>query len=99
MFENLGNKLQDILERLQREKTLTDAQVKAAMREIRMALLEADVNFGVAKEFVSRVSEKAVGQEVLGSLDAGQMVVKLVHDELIQKIGRASCRERVFRPV
>ena len=90
MFETLGNKLQDILERLQREKTLTDAQVKAAMREIRMALLEADVNFGVAKEFVARVSEKAVGQEVLGSLDAGQMVVKLVHDELIQTLGGES---------
>ncbi|AWN22707.1 signal recognition particle protein [Deinococcus irradiatisoli] len=90
MFESLGNKLQDILERLQREKTLTDAQVKAAMREIRMALLEADVNFGVAKEFVARVSEKAVGQEVLGSLDAGQMVVKLVHDELIQTLGGES---------
>jgi signal recognition particle subunit SRP54 len=90
MFETLGNKLQDILERLQREKTLTDAQVKVAMREIRMALLEADVNFGVAKEFVARVSEKAVGQEVLGSLDAGQMVVKLVHDELIQTLGGES---------
>ncbi|AZI41900.1 signal recognition particle protein [Deinococcus psychrotolerans] len=90
MFETLGNKLQDILERLQREKTLTDAQVKVAMREIRMALLEADVNFGVAKEFVSRVSEKAVGQEVLGSLNAGQMVVKLVHDELIQTLGGES---------
>ena len=90
MFETLGNKLQDILERLQREKTLTDAQVKAAMREIRMALLEADVNFGVAKEFVARVSEKAVGQEVLGSLNAGQMVVKIVHDELIETLGGES---------
>ncbi|WP_293913331.1 signal recognition particle protein [Deinococcus sp.] len=90
MFETLGNKLQDILERLQREKALTDAQVKVAMREIRMALLEADVNFGVAKEFVARVSEKAVGQEVLGSLNAGQMVVKLVHDELIETLGGES---------
>lgn len=87
MFEALGNKLQDILDRVGRESKLTDAQVKAAMREIRMALLEADVNFNVAKDFVARVSEQAVGQEVTGSLTAGQTVVKLVHDELIQTLG------------
>ncbi|MFC4456629.1 signal recognition particle protein [Deinococcus sonorensis] len=87
MFETLGNKLQDILERLRRESTLTETQVKAAMREIRMALLEADVNFGVARDFVARVSEKAVGTEVLGSLTAGQQVVKVVHDELIETLG------------
>ncbi|WP_019588280.1 signal recognition particle protein [Deinococcus apachensis] len=87
MFEALGNKLQDILDRVGRESKLTDAQVKAAMREIRMALLEADVNFNVAKDFVARVSEKAVGQEVTGSLTAGQTVVKLVHDELIETLG------------
>ncbi|MFC5849922.1 signal recognition particle protein [Deinococcus petrolearius] len=87
MFESLGNKLQDILDRVGRESKLTEGQVKTAMREIRMALLEADVNFGVAKEFVARVSEKAVGQEVLGSLNAGQTVVKLVHDELVETLG------------
>ena len=87
MFESLGNKLQDILDRVGRESKLTEAQVKTAMREIRMALLEADVNFGVAKEFVARVSEKAVGQEVMGSLNAGQTVVKLVHDELVETLG------------
>ncbi|ABF45735.1 MULTISPECIES: signal recognition particle protein [Deinococcus] len=87
MFEALGNKLQDILDRIGRESKLTDAQVKAAMREIRMALLEADVNFNVAKDFVAKVSEKAVGQEVVGSLTAGQTVVKLVHDELIETLG------------
>ncbi|ULH15222.1 signal recognition particle protein [Deinococcus sp. KNUC1210] len=90
MFENLGNRLQDILEKLRRESKLTEAQVKAAMREIRMALLEADVNFGVARDFVARVSEKAVGAEVLGSLTAGQQVVKLVHDELIETLGGKS---------
>lgn len=87
MFESLGNKLQDILDRLGRESKLTEAQVKASMREIRMALLEADVNFNVAKDFVAKVSEKAVGQNVLGSLNAGQTVVKLVHDELVQTLG------------
>ncbi|KQR08738.1 signal recognition particle protein [Deinococcus sp. Leaf326] len=87
MFESLGNKLQDILDRVGRESKLTEPQVKTAMREIRMALLEADVNFGVAKDFVARVSEKAVGQEVMGSLNAGQTVVKLVHDELVETLG------------
>ncbi|MEW6421674.1 MAG: signal recognition particle protein, partial [Deinococcota bacterium] len=87
MFEALGNKLQDILDRVGRESKLTGEQVKAAMREIRMALLEADVNFNVAKDFVAKVSEKAVGQEVTGSLTAGQTVVKLVHDELIETLG------------
>lgn len=87
MFESLGNKLQDILDRLGRESKLTEAQVKASMREIRMALLEADVNFNVAKDFVAKVSEKAVGQEVMGSLNGGQMVVKMVHDELVETLG------------
>lgn len=87
MFEALGNKLQDILDRVGRESKLTGEQVKTAMREIRMALLEADVNFNVAKDFVAKVSEKAVGQEVTGSLNSGQTVVKLVHDELIQTLG------------
>ncbi|AAF11391.1 signal recognition particle protein [Deinococcus radiodurans] len=92
MFESLGNKLQDILEKLGRERQLTEAQVKASMREIRMALLEADVNFGVAKDFVARVSEQAVGQQVLGSLNAGQTVIKLVHDELVQTLGGESAQ-------
>ncbi|WP_135228703.1 signal recognition particle protein [Deinococcus fonticola] len=87
MFESLGNKLQDILDRVGRESKLTEAQVKASMREIRMALLEADVNFNVAKDFVAKVSEQAVGQDVMGSLNAGQTVVKLVHDELVDTLG------------
>ncbi|SEJ04241.1 signal recognition particle subunit FFH/SRP54 (srp54) [Deinococcus reticulitermitis] len=92
MFESLGNKLQDILDKLGRERQLTEAQVKASMREIRMALLEADVNFTVAKDFVARVGEQAVGQQVLGSLNAGQTVVKLVHDELVQTLGGESAQ-------
>lgn len=95
MFESLGNKLQDILEKLQREKTLNEGQVKAAMREIRMALLEADVNFNVAKDFVAKVTQKAVGQEVMGSLNAGQMVVKIVHDELIETLGGKSVQPQL----
>jgi len=87
MFEALGNKLQDILDNLRKSSKLTEPQVKAAMREIRMALLEADVNFNVAKDFVARVSEKAVGQEVLSSLQPGHQVVKVVHDELVETLG------------
>ncbi|MFC6590819.1 signal recognition particle protein [Deinococcus lacus] len=87
MFETLGNKLQDILEKVGHEKALTEDQVKATMREIRMALLEADVNFGVAKDFVAKVSAQAVGQKLSGSLDAGQTVIKLVHDELVEMLG------------
>ena len=99
MFESLGNKLQDILDRLGRESKLTEAQVKASMREIRMALLEADVNFNVAKDFVAKVSEKAVGQNVLGSLNAGQTVVKLVHDELVQTLGGQTAQPELMRGV
>lgn len=87
MFETLGNKLQDILHRVGRESKLTEADVKAAMREIRMALLEADVNFTVAKDFIAKVSQKAVGAEVMESLNAGQMVVKIVNDELVEMLG------------
>jgi signal recognition particle subunit SRP54 len=68
MFENLGNKLQDIFDKLRQRGKLSDADVKAALREVRVALLEADVNFAVAKDFVARVQEKAVGQDVLNSL-------------------------------
>lgn len=87
MFDSLGSKLQDILDRLKKDSKLTEVQVKAAMREIRMALLEADVNFGVAKDFVAKVSEKALGQEVISGVNAGQMVVKIVHDELVETLG------------
>lgn len=87
MFETLGNKLQDILHRVGRESKLTEADVKAAMREIRMALLEADVNFTVAKDFIAKVSQKAVGTEVMESLNAGQMVVKIVNEELVEMLG------------
>lgn len=90
MFETLGNKLQDILAKVGGQETLSEDQVKATMREIRMALLEADVNFKVAKDFVAAVSEQMVGQKVggaSGELDAGQTIIKLVHDELVEMLG------------
>ncbi|MCA9875127.1 MAG: signal recognition particle protein [Anaerolineales bacterium] len=87
MFESLGSRLQSVFDNLQRRGKLTEEDVDAAMREVRLALLEADVNFKVVKSFVARVRERAVGQEVMRSLTPGQQVVKIVHDELITTLG------------
>jgi signal recognition particle subunit SRP54 len=87
VFESLGSRLQSVFDTLQRRGKLTEADVDKAMREVRLALLEADVNFKVVKNFVSRVRERAVGQEVMRSLSPGQQVVKIVHDELINTLG------------
>jgi signal recognition particle subunit SRP54 len=87
MFDSLGKKLQDIFEGLRGRGKLTENDVKTALREVRVALLEADVNFVVAKEFVAKVQEKAIGEEVLSSLTPGQQVVKIVYDELVETLG------------
>ncbi|MCP4360791.1 MAG: signal recognition particle protein [Chloroflexi bacterium] len=87
MFESLGNRLQTVFDGLQRHGKLTEADVDKAMREVRLALLEADVNYKVVKDFVGRVRERAVGQEVMRSLSPGQQVVKIVHEELITTLG------------
>jgi signal recognition particle subunit SRP54 len=87
MFENLGKRLQDIMDGLRGRGKLSENDVKAAMREIRVALLEADVNFNVAKDFIQKVQAKAVGTDVLNSLTPGQQVVKIVYDELVEMLG------------
>jgi signal recognition particle subunit SRP54 len=87
MFENLTNRLQDIFDGLGRVGKLTEADVDKAMREVRMALLEADVSLPVVKDFVKRVKDRAVGAEVSKSLKPGQMVVKIVHEELLTTLG------------
>jgi signal recognition particle subunit SRP54 len=87
VFETLGNRLQGTFDNLRRRGKLTESDVDAAMREIRLALLEADVNYKVVKDFVGRVRERAVGQEVMRSLTPGQQVVKIVHEELITTLG------------
>ena len=87
MSESLGSRLQSVFDNLQKRGKLTEADVDVAMREVRLALLEADVNFKVVKEFVARVRERAVGQEVMRSLTPGQQVVKIVHDELVRTLG------------
>ncbi len=87
MFESLGSRLQTVFDGLQRRGKLTEADVDKAMREVRLALLEADVNFKVVKSLVERVRERAVGQEVMRSLTPGQQVVKIVQEELVETLG------------
>ncbi|MGB0750059.1 MAG: signal recognition particle protein [Magnetospiraceae bacterium] len=86
MFENLSGKLGEVFERLKKRGALTEEDVSAALREVRLALLEADVALPVVKSFIAGVQEKAVGQEVLRSVTPGQMVVKIVHDHLIETL-------------
>ena len=87
MFESLSDKLQGVFQKLARKGKLSEADVDAALREVRLALLEADVNYRVVKEFVARVRERAVGAEVMHSLTPAQQVVKIVHEELIRLLG------------
>src|SRR6266516_1660481 len=87
MFETLSDRLQDVFARLRGHGRLSEAQVDAALREVRLALLEADVNFRVVKDFVSRVRARAVGEEVMRSLSPAQQVIKIVHEELIVTLG------------
>jgi signal recognition particle subunit SRP54 len=86
-FEALTQKLTDVFKRLKGKGKLSEADVKQAMREVKLALLEADVNFKVVKDLVQRISERAVGQEVMESLTPAQQVIKIVNDELIQLMG------------
>ncbi|MDO5551477.1 MAG: signal recognition particle protein [Lachnospiraceae bacterium] len=86
-FESLADKLQNVFKNLRGKGRLTEADVKAALKEVKMALLEADVSFKVVKQFISSVQERAVGEDVLGSLTPGQMVIKIVNEELIKLMG------------
>ncbi len=86
-FENLGDKLSEVFKGLKSKGSLTEKDIKTAMREVKLALLEADVNFKVVKDFVSSVSEKALGEGVLESLTPGQSVIKIVRDELAALMG------------
>ncbi|HEX5147360.1 MAG TPA: signal recognition particle receptor subunit alpha, partial [Conexibacter sp.] len=95
MFDTLAEKLQATLADVRGRGTLTEDDVNAAMREIRLALLEADVNFRVVKSFTSAVKERALGADVIGQLNPGQQVVKIVNEELSELMGGAS-RELAF---
>src|ERR1700758_4180211 len=89
MFESLSTRLQDVFKPLRGEGRLTEENVEVALREIRLALLEADVNFKVVKAFIDRVRDRAMGQDVLGSLSPSQQVVKIVRDEMVALFGDA----------
>lgn len=86
-FEGISEKLQNIFKGLKNKGRLTEADVKAALKEVKMALLEADVNFRVVKQFVRAVEERAVGQDVMNSLTPGQMVIKIVNEEMVKLMG------------
>src|SRR5512140_646046 len=87
MFENLTSRLNQVFDQLRRRGKLSEADVDAAMREVRLALLEADVHFSVVKAFIARVRERAVGAEVSKALNPGQQIIKIVNEELIQTLG------------
>ena len=90
MFENLQNKLSAVFDKLASRGKLTEADVDVALREVRLALLEADVNYKVVKELIGRVRERAIGVEVMKSLTPAQQVVKIVHEELLRTLGEPS---------
>jgi len=91
-FESLSSKLQNVFKQLRGKGRLTEKDVKAAMREVRLALLEADVNFKVAKDFVNKVTEKSIGGDVLESLTPGQQVIKIVNEELVNLMGSSQSK-------
>ncbi len=87
MFESLSNRLNQVFTQLRRHGKLSEADVDAALREVRLALLDADVHYSVVKKFTSRVRERAVGAEVSKALNPAQQVIKIVHEELISTLG------------
>ena len=96
-FDSLSEKLQNVFKNLKSKGRLTEADVKAALKEVKMALLEADVNFKVVKSFVKSVEERAIGQDVMSSLTPGQMVIKIVNEELVRLMGEETV-ELTFLP-
>lgn len=96
-FEGLQDRLQGIFKKLRGQGKLTESNMEEMLKEIRIALLEADVNFKVVKQFINQVKEKALGEKVLASLNASQMVVKIVKDELVELFGKETATLR-FEP-
>ncbi len=92
MFENLQEKLQRAFKSLRGQAVLSEENIQEALREIRLALLEADVNFKVVKQFIDQVQAKAVGQQVMTALSPGEQVIKIVRDELVEILGHDTAR-------
>lgn len=97
-FESLSEKLQNVFKNLRSKGRLTEADVKAALKEVKMALLEADVSFKVVKQFIKTVQERAVGQDVMNGLNPGQMVIKIVHEELVTLMGSETTELKLESP-
>ena len=91
-FEGLSSKLQDITRKFKGKTRITDSDLKEMLREVKLALLEADVNYKIVKDFTASVQEKALGQDVLKSLTPGQQVIKIVKDELVELLGGEEAR-------
>jgi signal recognition particle subunit SRP54 len=87
MFDSLSNKLQNAFRNLRGLGKISESNVTDALRDVRMALLEADVNFKVARDFIERVKTKSIGAEVVQSVQPGQQIVKIIHDELVELLG------------
>ncbi len=96
-FDSLSEKLQNVFKNLRSKGRLTEDDVKTALREVKLALLEADVNFKVVKQFVRDVQERAVGQDVMSGLNPGQMVIKIVNEEMVRLMG-AETTELTLEP-
>ena len=89
-FDSLSEKLQNVFKNLRSKGRLTEDDVKTALKEVKMALLEADVNFRVVKKFVKDVQERAIGQDVMSGINPGQMVIKIVNEEMVKLMGSAT---------
>ena len=92
MFENLSDRLQGIVKKLKGQTRITEKELNECLREVKLALLEADVNYKVVKKFVNNVKEKALGEDVMKSLTPGQQVVKIVRDELTELLGSSESK-------
>src|SRR5437868_14292082 len=95
MFDSLSERLDAVFRKLTGRGKLSEADVETGLREVRLALLEADVNYKVARDFIAHIRERAVGAEVMESLTPGQQLVKIVHDELVVPLGTRSEERRV----
>src|SRR5580698_8897016 len=98
MFDSLSQKLQSVFKNLRGYGKLTEKNVADALREVRLALLEADVNYKVAKDFIEKTKARALGQEVLNSITPGQQIIKIVHDELVALMGGTTATGTVALP-
>ena len=91
-FEGLSSRLQEITRKLKGKARITESDLKEMLREVKLALLEADVNYKIVKEFIAKIQEKALGQDVMKSLTPGQQVIKIVKDELVELLGGTESR-------